>query len=313
MHFAPAWRHAPAVGLALFAAVTCFEGTATADVAAASPVAQAPAPPRHRMVWSYPRFRPVEYVGLPLVFAAGLYIERGTHGYPTNGLRGGILLDDFSRDILVADSAGARYDAAIASNYIWHVTQYFPVVDSLVTPLLTDDFNVDVAVQMTLINAQVQGVAFLVTRSLHRTVGRVRPIVSGCDEDPEYDDSCGVDNDNLHVSFFSGHASMAFAGAASTCSHHIAFPMYGGNAFDAGICALSLTAATTVAVLRIVADKHWWSDVVAGASLGLGVGFGMPFLLHYGSPLAATDANKGVAVLPLVGPDLTGLSVVGYQ
>jgi hypothetical protein len=267
----------------------------------------------HRMHWDYPRFRPAEYVITGIVTGAGFWIERGTRGNPDNSIHSGILLDEPTRDLLVLPDRPSKDVAARVSDVLWHTTQYYPVADSLVTPLLTDDFNVDVAMQMTLINWQVQGVSFFLTRATHRLVGRTRPVIVGCAEDPASDTDCvaefrGIDS-ALNGSFLSGHTSMAFAGASSACSHHIALPMYGGNAADAVVCATLLTSATTVGVLRIVADKHWWSDVVAGASLGMATGFGLPFLLHYtGGPVGVeTEVLGKQYVLPIANSEMVGV------
>jgi membrane-associated phospholipid phosphatase len=63
------------------------------------------------------------------------------------------------------------------------------------------------------------------------------------------------------VSFPSGHASNAFT-AASVLAHHygpkLGIPAYG--------------VATYIAVSRLAANKHHFSDIVAGAGFGWGVG-----------------------------------------
>jgi membrane-associated phospholipid phosphatase len=266
--------------------------------------------PKHRMTWTYPRFRTVEYVTALALTGAGLWLETGTRGFPENHIGGPVLLDQFSRDALVLGSESSRLTAANISDVVWPITQYFPIVDSLVTPLLTDRGNFDVATQMTLINWQVQGVAFLLTRTTHRIAGRARPVVYGCGEDSSWDSLCGDDEESLRASFLSGHASMSFASAGLTCSHHISLPMYGGNAADAAICAVSLTSATAVAVMRVMADKHWWSDVVAGSALGLATGFGLPFLLHYAHGVSPEFlGGQRVVVLPLASDTVAGVSV----
>lgn len=215
---------------------------------------------------------------------------------------------------MVLGDLETRRSVARFSDYLWYATQYFPVADSIVTPLATDRFNVDVAMQMTLINWQVQGVSFFLTRATHRLVGRTRPVAAGCEEDPTHDPDCqaGYEGSDsaINTSFLSGHSSMSFAGAGSTCAHHIALPMYGGNAADAVVCAAALTSATTVGVLRIMVDKHWWTDVVAGASLGLATGFGLPFLLHYsGGPVGVETSLFGEQyLLPVATPEMVGVS-----
>lgn len=82
----------------------------------------------------------------------------------------------------------------------------------------------------------------------------------------------GPDDDN---SFISGHASSAFAGAAAfgTVAMIRDYPgwpvMY----------VVGLVGATAVCYLRVAADKHWLTDVLAGAAVGSTVGVGVP-LLH---------------------------------
>ena len=250
-----------------------------------------------------------------MLTGAGLWLEEGTRGDPNNGLHEGILLDEPTRKVLVLRSADARYEAARISDVVWPVTQYLPMVDSVLTPLLTDGGNLDVAMQMTLINWEVTGTAFLLTRATHRIVGRTRPSGKGCAEDPKYADACST-RAGLTSSFLSGHASMTFASAGLLCAHHIALPLYGGNAADAVVCGLGLAGATSVGVLRIMADKHWWTDVVAGASWGTAVGFGMPFLLHYSSlslRIPGGAVGRRVHVVPLASDTAAGVSLVGFQ
>lgn len=294
-------RRTPAAG-AFFAALTLVTLVALVTFTAGEARADKP----HRLEWKYPRFRSVEYIAAAFVTGTGLYMERAMRGLPDNNLLGGILLDNITRDALVAKTPEGRRTAGMISDFMWHPTQYYAVADAIFTPLVTDRGNIDVAMQMTLINWQVQGVAFLITRATHRAVGRTRPIRAGCKDNPDYDEVCSPGyHSGLTGSFLSGHTAMSFAGAALTCSHHIALPLYGGNGFDAGICALSLTSAATIGALRVVADKHWWSDVIAGATVGLATGFGLPFLLHYGQ-----RTPSKVTILPLVSPTTTGISVV---
>jgi membrane-associated phospholipid phosphatase len=63
-----------------------------------------------------------------------------------------------------------------------------------------------------------------------------------------------------NVSFPSGHASNAFTAATVLSRHYprLAVPSYG--------------LATYIAVSRMAANKHHFSDIVAGAGFGYGVG-----------------------------------------
>lgn len=54
--------------------------------------------------------------------------------------------------------------------------------------------------------------------------------------------------------------------------------------------------AGTTAVLRSVAGDHFWTDIIAGAVLGIGMGLLVPWMHETSEP-------SGVAVSPLVTPD----------
>jgi len=72
-------------------------------------------------------------------------------------------------------------------------------------------------------------------------------------------------------SFYSGHASAAFATAVFT---GIWFSeTYPGSQWIPWVWAGSLSAATAVAVLRVAAGKHFPTDVIAGAAAGATVSF----------------------------------------
>jgi membrane-associated phospholipid phosphatase len=104
--------------------------------------------------------------------------------------------------------------------------------------------------------------------------------------------------DNL--SFFSGHATLAFALAtsagtvASMRGHRLAPVMWA--------CGLAL--ATTGGYLRIAADRHYATDVLVGAAVGSAVGFAVPYLAH--RPRAVNNAR--LAVLPQPGGGVLMLS-----
>lgn len=68
-------------------------------------------------------------------------------------------------------------------------------------------------------------------------------------------------------SFFSGHTSAAFAGAAATCR------------LDKDYCVPGYALAVATAYLRMAADKHWFSDVFTGAIVGTASGRYIPGLV----------------------------------
>jgi hypothetical protein len=70
-------------------------------------------------------------------------------------------------------------------------------------------------------------------------------------------------------------------GAGLVCSHHLNVPLYGNAYADAAACAIAAGAAVSTGVLRLVADRHYVTDVLAGAAIGAGAGFVMPMFAHY--------------------------------
>src|SRR5208283_5923598 len=85
---------------------------------------------------------------------------------------------------------------------------------------------------------------------------------------------------NCVKSFWSGHTSDAFASASLVCAEHEAVGLYGSTA-DAITCGASLMIAGTVGYLRIAANDHHASDVIAGAAVGIATGYFMPNFLHF--------------------------------
>jgi membrane-associated phospholipid phosphatase len=83
--------------------------------------------------------------------------------------------------------------------------------------------------------------------------------------------SAGDDN-----AFLSGHASGTFAAVASFGT----VAMLRGYPGWPWLSAAGFTSATAISYLRMAADRHWLTDVVAGAALGTGIGIAVPLLLH---------------------------------
>jgi membrane-associated phospholipid phosphatase len=81
-------------------------------------------------------------------------------------------------------------------------------------------------------------------------------------------------SDNL--SFFSGHASLAFslatsAGTVASMRGHRLAPL---------MWLAGLGFATTGAYLRVAADEHYATDVLTGSLVGSAIGFAVPYFAH---------------------------------
>jgi membrane-associated phospholipid phosphatase len=79
-----------------------------------------------------------------------------------------------------------------------------------------------------------------------------------------------------NLSFYSGHTSFAFATAASAGT---VFMMRGYPGAPL-VLGLGLAAAAGVGYLRMAADMHYLTDVLAGAAVGGLVGFAVPWFFH---------------------------------
>ncbi len=96
--------------------------------------------------------------------------------------------------------------------------------------------------------------------------GRQRPYAHF--GEPIYGSKQGEDN----LSFFSGHASEAFA--TVVCGYRL--EKQRGDRLAKPALFIGLGMATATAVLRVRADKHYASDVLVGAAVGSVVGYLWP-------------------------------------
>jgi membrane-associated phospholipid phosphatase len=70
-------------------------------------------------------------------------------------------------------------------------------------------------------------------------------------------------------------------GAGLLCVYHEELPLYGGGAWDVAACVEGITVGVGVGVLRLMADRHYVSDVMVGGAIGFVSGYALPRLLHF--------------------------------
>lgn len=229
-----------------------------------------------------------EYFALPAGLAATLAINL-TLSPPTRW-EGGILFDNWARSNLRLSSESARTNVANVSTVLLVAVAATPmVVDAGVLTGWVHQRG-DLAWQMFMVDAEALTLTTLVTETTKRLSGRARPSGPG-------------END----SFFSGHTSIATTGATLLCLQHLELGLLENKAADATVCGAAATLAFTIGVLRVMADRHWASDVLVGAGIGAGSAF-LVYKLHVRQGQVEPAAFR---ISPILSPDFRGLSFAG--
>jgi membrane-associated phospholipid phosphatase len=266
-------------------------------------------PPAHRLVWNaaWPRFGIIEYGSTIAAFEMLGFIEfRMTLPNGPPRWKGGILFDDAVRSAVRLHSRDGRLAAGNVADALALTAEIEPIFASVVPPLV-DRWNFDVGWQMIAIDTESQAFAGLTQRTLMYIAQRARPSYDDCKKDPKYA-RCG----GPLASFPSGHESSAFAGAGTSCAHHLHLPLYGGGAADVIPCIVELMAATGVGVNRLMGDNHWTTDVLLGGGIGFFYGYGLPVLAHYHPVLPTLETKRIHATLvPEATPSELGVRALG--
>ena len=106
-----------------------------------------------------------------------------------------------------------------------------------------------------------------------------------------------------YYSFPSGHTATAFVAA------HILFKEYKDMTPWIGITGYAV--ATTMGTMRILNRKHWLSDVVAGAGIGiLSVEIGYMLLPVFRNIIGAEQTRSTLTIAPIIGNNQYGLGMV---
>jgi membrane-associated phospholipid phosphatase len=165
---------------------------------------------------------------------------------------GALLLDGPARSTFSTQADTTVPRTALMADVLGRPTTYAPLLAGMLGTAMVmgdKDLSRDVATTGAALLAAEMG-----TRGLKFVVGRARPDTP----DSDGDEFRLLTRDALWSSFPSGHATTAFAMAAAL-DHHT---------HDAWTTALAYGAATAVGWARVRENRHWASDVVAGALVG---------------------------------------------
>jgi membrane-associated phospholipid phosphatase len=138
------------------------------------------------------------------------------------------------------------------------------------------------AAEDILVAAEAATLAGVAAQLVKLSVGRRRPDVGI---------RTGPDDD---LSFPSSHTAVAFAvaGAFGSVARLRGYPGW------PIVYATGFTAAAAVGWLRMAGDRHWLTDVAAGAALGAAAGVLLPLLLHRRAEPPAPGAAR-LSLVPL--------------
>jgi membrane-associated phospholipid phosphatase len=275
---------------------------------------EAPAPtaerdaPGKRVEWNpdWPRFRAWEYAGTAVVGGASIYLYRWVSPPEQPKWQGTNFFDDAVRDWFVADGRTGRENTGKVGNVLsWGGAAVPFVIDLPLIALVHRQPSL--AWQVLMMDLEAEAVSGFIKNLLFVEAGRARPSFADCAADPKYDALCGTPANN--ASFPSGHTVNIAVAAGLTCVHHRYLPIYGQPAADAGVCVLLSAATALTAFTRIISDRHWATDSLAGAALGFGTGYGLPWLLHYrygGAPVKPGAAGNVGMTRPVLLPIASG-------
>ena len=252
------------------------------------------------VAWRWSSFEAGNYVLLGSAAAAAVTFEV-VAPLPRHR-QGGVWADEGVRNELRASSLEGQLFASDLSDVLLTLGTAQPYFDAIIIAGWYRQ-SPRVSEQLTLIAAETMAVNAAILGVVKFAAARERPYGRGCGSTlPEVSDDCDA-NDRFR-SFMSGHSSQTFASAALTCTQHAHLDLYGGHVSWALPCALGFVVASATGALRIVADRHYLTDVLAGAASGTTVGFALPWLLHY---RYASSEQADLALLPAPG----GVQVVG--
>lgn len=245
-------------------------------------------------------FETTHYVLTAGLLATGIGCELGLR--PTEShWQGGALFDDGARSFVRLRSEEARQNAGTVSDVLVLGLLAMPLADAAVVAARGDGA---LAWKMFMIDAESFAMNATILALTRNLVGRERPYVQDCGGDAAHE-GCGTDDERR--SFMSGHTAMAFTAAGLICTHHSELEIYGGGA-DTATCVIATTAAVATGALRMMADNHYATDVLAGAAVGAFSGFILPRLLHYG--FGDSDPS-GPSITPFVGTNYGGAVAQG--
>jgi membrane-associated phospholipid phosphatase len=205
-------------------------------------------------------------------------------------------LDDAVRSSLRWDDGAAAHTA---SNWLAYAIMPATEIGLLTLAAAQHPGNVSAeAAVNVLVAGEAVATAGVLVQIVKYAALRERPFVHALPADEKPHTDRPWDN---NLSFYSGHTSFAFA--LATASGSVA--TLRGYRLAPVIWVVGLAAAATTGYLRIASDRHYFTDVLAGAVVGGAVGVAVPYLFHRGR------SEHRVALVPVADADHAAIVLSG--
>ena len=151
----------------------------------------------------------------------------------------------------------------------------------------------------TLMLGESLALSVAVNTATKHLVRRARPYTHNAD--PRVEAYARREGGDARLSFYSGHASTAFAAAVAGGS--LFAHASNDTAARTAVWGTGLALAGATSALRVRAGKHFTSDVVVGALVGAAIGWAVPAVQGHGVAVPALSAPEWIAIgaAPLAG------------
>jgi membrane-associated phospholipid phosphatase len=274
------------------AAETVLPGVGNDSLHAARQLDDQPASPSSTDVFT--RERAVRWAPAVALAAAALTVDFATTTPRDPRWDTRNRFDDAISDGLATGSRSGRDAAATASTVLVSAIGAALATDIWVQ---RDEFDVE---QSIAVGLTATAATQLVSETAKVAAARERPYVRRCEANPRYSEGCNSGRDD-NESFVSLHASQSATLASLICVRRLR--RADRTWADGLMCGTAAAASAATGILRITAEQHYATDVLAGWGAGVLFGAALPLLFPDWSGIGDADAS----ITPLAGAGSFGL------
>ena len=180
-----------------------------------------------------------------------------------------------------------RWDNTERAHFLSNMDAYVvaPIVGFGLLALSDHDASAARLIDDLLPIAETVVISQVLTQIVKFSVSRQRPYA-------HYKTSTAITNDS-NLSFWSGHSALAFG--ITTSAGMVA--RWRGYWTEPYIWAAGIALSVSTEYLRIAADRHYFTDVLVGGSIGIASGLLIPRLMRRELDLKVVPTGNGAAVI----------------